>query len=256
MTHAARERLQVSAPIFFASTAAWILLVIKGARAPVCHAQMPDAASVKRLFPLAGSDFLTSFTAAWALMLASMMLPMLTAPVRHIRNRTFARQRVRAIALFLSGYATVWMIAGAGLALLAATARSHAGEILALTAATTAALLWEFSPAKQTCLNRCHVGVELDVFGIAANWSALRFGLIHGKWCIGSCWLLMLLPWMVVRNHLLIMAVVMLWLFAERLDPPMRPRWRWRVPVKAFRIAFAQARRPLVGTRRAAIQSQ
>lgn len=256
MTHAARERLQISAPMFFASTVAWILLLIKDSRTPVCHAQMLGAASVKRLFPLAGSDFVTSFAAGWVLMLAAMMLPMLTAPVRHIRNRTFARQRVRAIALFLSSYAAVWMIAGAGLTLLATAARSHAGEIPALMTATTAALLWEFSPAKQTCLNRCHVGAELDVFGIAADWSALRFGLIHGKWCIGSCWLLMLLPWMVVRNHLLIMAVVMVWLFAERLDPPMPPRWRWRVPVKAFRIAFAQARRPLVRTRRAAVQSQ
>lgn len=256
MTHAARERLQVSAPMFVASIAAWILLLIKGAGTLICHAQMSDALSVRPLSPLLGSDSVTSFAAGWALMLAAMMLPMLTSPVRHIRNRIFARQRVRAIALFLSGYAAVWMIAGAGLLLLATAVRPRTSEILGLMVATTAALLWEFSPAKQTCLNRCHVGAELDVFGFAADWSALRFGLSYGKWCVGSCWLLMLLPWMVARNHLFIMAVVMLWLFAERLDAPTPPRWRCRMPVKALRIAFAQVRRPLVRMRIAAAQSQ
>lgn len=250
MTHAARERLQISAPMLFVSVAAWILLFTPGAGARFCHAEMPEAASGRQwLGPLVPLGFPISWAAQWGLMLAAMMLPMLIAPVRHIRDRSFARRRVRAIALFLAGYAAIWMIADAGLTVVAAVARLRTGESAGLMIATTVAVLYEFSPAKQTCLNRCHNGGELNAFGFAAAWSALRFGLTHGKWCVGSCWALMLLPWLVVRGHILVMAGVTLWLFAERLDPPTPPRWRWRIPVKALRIALAHARRLLRSSR-------
>jgi predicted metal-binding membrane protein len=243
VTHAARERLQISAPMLFVSAAAWILLFIPWSGTRFCHAEMSGAASGRQLIglviPLGFSNFLA---AQWGLMLVAMMLPILIAPVRHIRDRSFAHRRLRAIALFLAGYAAIWMLAGAGLLTLAAVARLRTSPSMGLMIATAAAVLYEFSPAKQSCLNRCHEGGELNAFGFAADWSALRFGLIHGKWCVGSCWVLMLLPWLVVQGHALAMAGVTLWLFAERLDPPTHPRWRWRVPVKAFRIALAQAR--------------
>jgi hypothetical protein len=55
----------------------------------------------------------------------------------------------------------------------------------------------------------------------------------------------MLLPMLVSGGHVAAMAAVALWLFAERLDSPMPPRWRFRVPGKAVRIAIAQAQMPL-----------
>ena len=60
---------------------------------------------------------------------------------------------------------------------------------------TRRARCWgEVSPIKQRCLNRCHADPEISAFGVAADIDALRFGTMHGIWCAGSCWALMLCP--------------------------------------------------------------
>ena len=50
--------------------------------------------------------------ADWALMFAAMMPPLVIAPLRHIRDRSFAKRRARAMLLFVAGYAGVWLAAG------------------------------------------------------------------------------------------------------------------------------------------------
>ena len=40
------------------------------------------------------------------------MLPLVIAPVRHVYDRSFVRRRVRAVLLFLAGYAAIWMAGG------------------------------------------------------------------------------------------------------------------------------------------------
>jgi predicted metal-binding membrane protein len=172
-----------------------------------------------------------------------MMAPLLIAPVRHVRDRSFSRRRARAIVLFAAGYAAIWMAAGVMLVELAAAVRlvvSNSSVPVALAAVI--ALVWQFSPLKQRCLNRCHAHPELAAFDRAADVDALRFGLMHGVWCVGSCWAPMLLPLLVSRGHVAAMAAVALWLFAERLDSPMPLGWRLRGPGKAARIAVAQTR--------------
>jgi len=257
MTPAARERLQVRAALGSISAAAWMLLALApsgmallahGAmampRAMVQSAQSaPPAppASWMSLGPLPPLRSAASLAAGWALMLAAMMLPLLTAPVRHVHDRSFARRRGRAIALFIGGYAAAWMGAGAVLLALAAAARPLAhGSPLPLAAATIVALVWQASPVKQRCLNRCHAQPELAAFGLAAEVGALRFGLTHGAWCVGSCWALMLLPLLVARGHVAAMAAVTLLMIAERLERATPPRWRWRVPGKAARLLAAR----------------
>jgi predicted metal-binding membrane protein len=232
MTPAARERLAVRTPLLFISAAAWILLAVG-----------PDAMALHTRHPAAMTG-VSSLAAGWALMLAAMMAPLVIAPVRHVRDRSFARRRARAIALFTAGYAAIWM--GAGVVLLGAA------RLEPVLLAATIAFVWQFSPFKQRCLNRCHAHAELAAFGRTADIDALRFGVTHGLWCVGSCWALMLLPLLAARDHIAAMAVVALWLFAERLDTPMPPQWRLRGPVKAARIALARARYP-VFRRRAAL---
>lgn len=222
MTLAARERSQVRSPMLIITAVAWIaLLLAPGGSLHVHHvAHLP----------------LTSLAAGWVLMSAAMMTPMLIAPVRHVRNSSFARRRARAIALFVAAYAAVWMAAGCVLLALAVDTR-----VTALTVAIVA-LVWQLSPIKQRCLNRCHAHSELAAFGPAAHLSALRFGCTHGIWCVGSCWAMMLLPLLVTRGHILLMAAVSLWLIAERFERPFPPCWRWRGPATALRIAVVQTR--------------
>jgi predicted metal-binding membrane protein len=245
MTPAARERLQIRAPMLFISAVAWILLVIEPsgtALSALCSAAMPGTAPSSREMLLA-LNAPYSLALGWALMLAAMMVPLLIAPVRHVRERSFARRRARAVMLFVTAYFVVWMAAGVVLLALAFVVRLFVpGSSMPLAMVTAVALVWQFSPLKQRCLNRCHVQAELAAFGLAADLDALRFGLTHGVWCVGSCWALMLLPFVFSRGNVAAMAAVAVLLFAERLNRPTPPSWRWRGMSKVARIVVAQTR--------------
>jgi len=268
MTPAARERLSITVPLLLITGAAWTILVVgpgtmampDGSSAATLATNLstsrgmavPDLCSAPTLSATSFSNsrhlrlafsLLASFAASWMLMLTAMMMPVLIAPVRHIRDRSFTKRRARAIVLFLTGYAAIWIAAGVVLLTLAAAAPLIVSRLsVALAIATFVALVWQFSPAKQLCLNRCHARPELSAFGLAADLDAFRFGFMHGSSCVGSCWALMLLPLLVSRGHVAAMAVVAIWIFAERLDGPMPPRWRWRGLGKVVRIAVAQTR--------------
>ena len=145
--------------------------------------------------------------------------------------------------LFVAGYLAVWMIAGAALQAVALAARWAAPAPLAyLGVAAAAAMVWQISPAKQWCLNRCHRQPHLSAFGAAADRDAFDFGLTNGASCVGACWALMLLMLFAGQGHVLAMIALTLFVFAERLESPAPLEWRWRGPGKALRIVAAQAR--------------
>jgi predicted metal-binding membrane protein len=191
-------------------------------------------------------------TSSSALMIAAMMLPSIIAPLRHVRDRSFARQRTRATILFTAGYGVVLMMAAVVLQLIAVAARWTAPAPLpCLVLAVATAILWQVSPTKQWCLNRCHRRPHLAAFGAAADRDAFDFGLTHGASCVGSCWALMLLTLLIGQGHILGMIAVTLFVFAERLENPARLKWRWRGPSRALRIAVAQMRMRLTTARAA-----
>jgi predicted metal-binding membrane protein len=171
---------------------------------------------------------LASTAAGWLLMLAA-MAPLLTEPVRHLRVRSLARRRARVITLFVVGYLGVWLVACGALTdvagLIARTGPAPAATALAV------ALAWGSTPARGRCLNRAHAHPALPAFGLAGDLAALRFGLAHGVWCVGTCWALMLLPLVVIPAAApAVMAGVALWLVVERLAGPEPPAWGLRVP--------------------------
>jgi predicted metal-binding membrane protein len=179
----------------------------------------------------------------WALMIVAMMAPLVVAPLRHVHDRSFARRRARAILLFVAGYVAVWMVAGVALQVLALAARWAApAPLVCFSLACAVALVWQVSPAKQWCLNRCHRQPQLAAFGMAADHDALVFGLSNGVFCVGACWALMLLPLLVGRGHLPAMIAVALFVFAERFEATAPLHWRWRGFATALRIVTARAR--------------
>jgi len=182
-----------------------------------------------------------------ALMIAAMMLPLIIAPLRHLRDRSFARQRTRLTILFGAGYGVVWMMAAVVLQLIVVAARSATpAPLLCFGLAVATAMLWQVSPTKQWCLNRCHRRPHLAAFGATADRDAFAFGLTNGASCAGSCWALMLLTLLIDHGQILLMIAVTLFVFAERLESPARPKWRWRGSGRALRNAVAQARMRLM----------
>jgi len=205
-----------------------------------CFGAMPLSQSLQMLLAMNPP---ASLAGGWALMLVAMMSPVLIPPVHHIRLRSFTHRRARSIVLFVTGYAAIWMVLGGVLLAIALAAKLFAPHwCLPAAGAVVAALVWQFSPIKQRCLNRCHGLSELATFGAAADLDAFRFGMTHGIWCIGSCWALMLFPMLLPRGHVAAMATVTVLIFSERLEQPKPPGWRCRGLGKAIRLVLAQAR--------------
>lgn len=247
MVYDAREFARVRNPVLLVSALAWILLLVEpGSMGMSTHCPatgsgaMPLSASFQMLLAMSEP---TSLAVGWALMLVAMMSPVLIPPFRHIRLRSFTHRRARSIVLFVTAYAAIWMALGGvllatDLVIMLLAPQSYlptAGVVLIAT-------FWQFSPIKQRCLNRCHAHTELAAFGAAADFDALRFGMIHGIWCTGSCWALMLFPMLLPRGHVVAMAAVTVLIFSERLEQPRPPSWRWRGIGKAIRIVVAQTR--------------
>ena len=228
------------------SLAAWTVLALGGSTSVVpalCSSGAGAAIPLSVSFDLALLvNSPARLASGWALMLAAMMLPVVAAPLRHVRDRSFARRRGRAMRLFVLGYFAVWMVAGAALEAVALTARAVAPSPEAgFGFAFASALAWQISPAKQWCLNRCHRRPQLAAFGVPADRDAFDFGLTNGASCAGACWALML-PMLIAREgQIFAMIAVTLLVFAERLEAPAPLAWRWRGTGKASRIVLAQA---------------
>lgn len=229
------------------SAITWLLLLAEPASTPIfahCPADvngtMPINASLRILLTMSTP---LSLAAGWALRLVAMMSPALIAPIHHVRMQSFTNRSLRSIWLFLAGYAVLWMALG-GVILtieLVIGGLTHQSYIPA-AAALLLALVWQCSPIKQRCLNRCHAHTALTAFGFTADMDTFRFGFTQAGWCAGSCWALMLFPMPLPQGHVVAMAVVTLLIFCERLERPKPLSWRWRGPEMALRILIAQAR--------------
>lgn len=162
----------------------------------------------------AAAPGLLGFVAAWTLMSVAMMLPT-TLPLVAVFRQVVARRRNRAtLALLLAGgYVAVWSAAGVAayaittgwgaLAAQSAWLQGLAGFGQAGLLLTAGA--FQFSSLKYRCLDRCRSPAGL----VMAHWrggrEALRsfhLGVLHGLYCVGCCWALMLLMLAASANSL------------------------------------------------------
>ena len=116
MTPEARERQIVRRPLLAASALAWLVLAAQAggiAMPAICSGMTLSWIPVPSMRSMAIVDLALALNpparlaTGWALMLAAMMLPLLPSPVRHVRERSLARRRGRAIAWFLAGYVSI-----------------------------------------------------------------------------------------------------------------------------------------------------
>ena len=243
MTPAAAERAQVRWPMLLLCAAVWLCLIVApdAAGLHAHHGGGMAGRGAASLGMMLKHNPPGRLALGWLLMLVAMMGPLLIEPIRHIRDRSFARRRARAIALFVSGYVIIWLLVGAVMLPLVFLVKTMAGNSPGpLALSVVVAMLWHGSPLKQVCLNRGHAHWTLPAFGRAADLSALKFGWVHGCWCVGSCWAVMLASLMLAKGHLPGMAAVTMLLIVERFERPQPPRWGWRVPGKAARVVIAR----------------
>lgn len=186
---------------------------------------------------------LALFVMAWQVHIAAMMLPS-TLPMIDLFHRVSARQRHPGLARlgFLGGYLAVWTLFGFaalfGDALLKfamlhwhwLTQRPEwlAGAVLLLAGG------FQFSSLKERCLDKCRQprSFLLNHYrqGIAGGFA---LGARHGAFCVGCCWALMLVMFVVGIANLAWMAPLAALMLVEKVA---RQGWRIVRPTGAALI--------------------
>lgn len=210
-----------------ATLATWAGLLVVTLAAWVSMLWMPmgdDMAGME----MASAPTLTegiAFVAAWAIMMAAMMLPSATPMIglyAGMQRDVGARLRIVTVASFTLTYAVLWAVTGipiyfASVALMAVTTSTLAYTIAGVL---IAAGIFQLSPLKQVCLRHCRSPLGFLLGHWRAGWGGgVAMGWAHALYCLGCCWALMMvlvvagamgLPW-----ALLIACVVA----AEKLLP-------------------------------------
>jgi len=186
------------------------------------------------------ADALPYFLAAalmWLVMMIGMMTPAVVPMVMVLRGMDRGAHRERDSLLFAGGYFLGWSLFAMAAALLQLWLHGRgllAGQLLAVTAPHAglillAAGIYQLMPWKEACLQHCRspIGFFLQHWSPGA-WGALGMGLRHGLYCVGCCWMLMLLMFVGGAMSVLAMAVLCAFILAERLLPA--GPWVVRVP--------------------------
>jgi predicted metal-binding membrane protein len=134
-------------------------------------------------------------------------------------------------AAFVSGYLISWTIFGlAAFALLAGARRAGLDELsdtefarYVVAPIALAAVLYQVAPFKQACLRGCRGPFSFFL----EHWrdgvrGAAAMGSRHGAYCVGCCWMLMIVLLAVGVMSIAWMAIVSLAIAIEKLAPP---RW-------------------------------
>ena len=166
----------------------------------------------------------------WTTMMVAMMIPS-AAPTILLYARVQRRAGVSPppTAAFAAGYLLCWTafaaaaaflqaaLEGSGLApsLMTGHGGSRAGAILIVGVG-----LYQLSPLKNACLARCRSPAQfLSRHYRPGARGALRLGLLHGAYCVGCCWALMILLFAVGVMNLAWVAGLTLLVAAEKLLP-------------------------------------
>jgi predicted metal-binding membrane protein len=169
--------------------------------------------------------------AMWTVMMAAMMLPS-AAPVvmsvLGVYQRRNDRQARLASVAFVSGYLAIWTMFSLAasiaqftlhrMALLGADMRVGSTAISGVV--FLLAGLYQWLPIKNLCLTHCHSPLST----LSRTWREGAggggiMGVRHGLFCVGCCWLLMTLLFVVGVMNLLWVALLAVFVLIEKLAP-------------------------------------
>ena len=163
------------------------------------------------------------FVTGWVVMTVAMMLPT-SVPLVTTFHAIAGRRSDRAllITLVVTGYILTWSVFGVLVYganrlvqwLIHASSQPDAlalgGPLLLLLAGA-----FQFTSLKYRCLDKCRSALSFVIEhwrGSHDRWQAFRLGVDHGIFCVGCCWALMLLMFVVGAGSLgwmFVLAVVM-----------------------------------------------
>ncbi len=207
----------------------YLVLVAEGMKAMTGNG---GSARYMWLMPMGKWD-LYNFTlgfAMWVIMMVGMMIPSATPTIllyAKIRRRVQARSKVPWLtATFATGYLAVWAafsFAATGLQYLLTELRLYS-DLMETDSALlsglilTSAGIYQLTVWKSACLAHCQSPISF----LTRHWrdgaaGAWRMGLSHGWYCLGCCWLMMLVLFAVGVMNLLWIAALSVFVLLEKL---------------------------------------
>ena len=168
----------------------------------------------------------------WGVMMVAMMFPSV-APMAVLFSTISRRKRERADPfvpawIFVVGYTVVWTLTGS---------LAYAGDVAIQAVPDTfpglrtygpviggslliLAGLYQLTPLKYLCLSQCRspLGFLLQHWREGA-WGAFRMGVQHGLFCLGCCWSLMAVMFVMGTMNLVWMGILALVIFVEKVVP-------------------------------------
>lgn len=218
-------RRSVDRPVVFASLGAVTVIAWSVALQVAAAMRMPGGMTVT-------SPSVTLVMAMWVAMMVGMMVPsaspMVLAFAGWTRRDANEGGRVTRVAAFVCGYVLVWSF----FSVFAATVQVVLDRVDVLSAmgvisrpvvggsVLVAAGAFQVSPWKGSCLARCRSPIGF----LVAEWrpgagGAVLMGARHGLYCLGCCWMLMAVLFVVGTMHVVWMAILGGFVLAEKVAP-------------------------------------
>lgn len=200
---------------------AWAYLLHLSAAMASMTAMVGMSAKAQPWTPI---DYVFGFV-MWSVMMVGMMLPSASPMVLLVAR--FQRGSHGRTAMFLLGYLLVWVLFSAvatllqgGLQTLRLLSATGITEPLLVGAVLLGVGVYQWTSVKQRCLEKCQSPIGF----VMSHWrpgamGALRLGWSHGWYCLGCCWLLMLLLFAVGVMNLLWVAGLAMLVLLEKVVP-------------------------------------
>jgi predicted metal-binding membrane protein len=175
----------------------------------------------------------------WVVMMAGMMLPSATpmiliyaAVARKARNQGAP---IAPTGFFTAGYLLMWTVFSFAAtllqwwldkaALLSPEMTVHSPKLGAVL--LIAAGIYQCLPVKNRCLEHCQSPFHfISNHWQSGNWGAFVMGASHGIFCLGCCWVLMLLLFVGGVMNLLWIAAITAFVLLEKIFP-LKSGGRW-----------------------------
>lgn len=166
----------------------------------------------------------------WSVMMVGMMTPSAAPAILLYAGAQRGRgtRGVGPIVLFGAGYLLVWL----GFSLVSALVQWALHEAAMLSPAMSmasaglggailiAAGIYQLTPIKGACLRHCRTPLGF----LMSHWrdgagGAIGMGLKHGAYCLGCCWALMTMLFVVGVMNLMWVAALTIFVLVEKLGP-------------------------------------
>ena len=222
-----RESLIIIAALVLVSGVAWVFTVRHMGHMGL--GMMTHGMTMGLPFSLSNAGL---YVVLWGVMMIAMMFPSI-APMAVLFSTISRRKREEAAPyapawIFVAGYTLLWTLTGgvayAGDLAIQSLPRTFptlqtygtliGGGVLVISG------VYQLTPLKYLCLTQCR-----SPFGfLVQHWQegrpgAFRMGFHHGAYCLGCCWSLMAVMFVMGTMNLVWMGILALVIFVEKIVP-------------------------------------